>query len=217
MKLFSYCLRYDDGKAPNPYWGFCTLAICKPAIRRAAEIGDWIVGTGSANSPLGNFFGYVIYAMRVTEKMTMEEYDRFCTANCPKKHPDLRSSDYRRRVGDCIYDYSSGPNPKLRWSLHTEENRKTDLGGEFVLLSKHFYYFGNQPVEMPENLLPIIHATQGHKSDANQPYVQEFVSWIKSKGYRKNKLYGEPQFKAEYSRESDIQATCSARSSHEDE
>ena len=46
MKLYTYCLRYDDGAAPNPYWGVCTLVICKPAIRRSAEPGDWVVVFG---------------------------------------------------------------------------------------------------------------------------------------------------------------------------
>lgn len=38
--LFSYCIPVDDGAAPNPYWGICTLVICKPRIRLAADIGD---------------------------------------------------------------------------------------------------------------------------------------------------------------------------------
>lgn len=46
MRLFSYCIPVDDGAAPNPFWGVCTLAICKPAIRRVAEVGDWIAGVG---------------------------------------------------------------------------------------------------------------------------------------------------------------------------
>ena len=212
MKLYSYCLRYDDGAAPNPYWGICTLVICKPAIRRTAEVGDWVVGLGSANSPVGNISNCVIYAMRVTEKMTMDAYDQFCATHSPKKIPDWRRRDYRRRMGDCIYDYSASPNPKLRWSVHTEENRETDLGGKFALLSKHFFYFGDQPIQLPNELHPIIHATQGHKSDANKPYAQPFVEWIENLGYRKNKLHGEPQLKEEYSRDSDVQAKCSTRS-----
>lgn len=52
QKLFSYVLRFDDGAAPNPFWGTCTLAICKPDIRRTANIDDWIIGTGSKNSKL---------------------------------------------------------------------------------------------------------------------------------------------------------------------
>ncbi|MBC6697349.1 Nmad2 family putative nucleotide modification protein [Hymenobacter puniceus] len=54
MALYSYVLRFDTGDAPNPYGGVCTLAVCKPAIRRTAQIGDWILGTGSKNSPVGD-------------------------------------------------------------------------------------------------------------------------------------------------------------------
>lgn len=46
-KLYSYCIPCDDGAAPNPFEGVCTLVICKPRIRLTAEVGDWIVGTGS--------------------------------------------------------------------------------------------------------------------------------------------------------------------------
>src|SRR5262249_55154673 len=59
--LFSYCIPYDFGSAPNPFWGLCTLAICKPDIRRTANVGDWVVGTGSAVSPIGNISGKVVY------------------------------------------------------------------------------------------------------------------------------------------------------------
>ena len=48
--LFTYCIPIDDGAAPNPYWGICTLVICKPVIRRVANVGDWVVGIGSKNS-----------------------------------------------------------------------------------------------------------------------------------------------------------------------
>ena len=32
MKLYTYCIPYDSGAAPNPFWETCTLAICKPVI-----------------------------------------------------------------------------------------------------------------------------------------------------------------------------------------
>lgn len=38
--LFSYCIRFDDEAAPNPFWSFCVLTICKPVIRRVAKMGD---------------------------------------------------------------------------------------------------------------------------------------------------------------------------------
>ena len=43
-RLFSYTIPIDDGAAPNPFHGMCTLAICKPGIRRVAKKGDWIAG-----------------------------------------------------------------------------------------------------------------------------------------------------------------------------
>ena len=50
-RLFSYCIPVDDAAAPNPFWGYCTLAICKPGHWRVAQVGDWVIGTGSC-SPL---------------------------------------------------------------------------------------------------------------------------------------------------------------------
>jgi hypothetical protein len=217
MKLYSYCLRYDDGAAPNPYWGTCTLAICKPAIRRTAQVGDWVVGLGSANSPIGDVSDCVVYAMQVTQKLTMKEYDEYCKTSLPKKIPNWRSRDFRLRMGDCIYDFSTGIRPGLRWSVHTEHNRKRDLSGKFALLSKNYYYFGDKPVPLPETLHGIVHDTQGHKSNQNEPYVQTFVDWIENLGYSKNKINGKPQYEAQLSKDADLQSTCSVRDLEDDE
>ena len=66
--LFSYVVHTDYGSALNPFWGVCALVICKPKIPRKAQVGGWIVGTGSAGSPCGDVRGMVVYAMRVTDK-----------------------------------------------------------------------------------------------------------------------------------------------------
>jgi len=83
--LYSYCIPFDDGAAPNPYWGTCTLVICKPVIRRKAQVGDWIVGTGSKDSPIGNINEKLVYAMKVTQKMTMKEYEEYIRRHLPTK------------------------------------------------------------------------------------------------------------------------------------
>jgi hypothetical protein len=49
--LFSYTIPIDDGAVPNPFCGMCSLAICKPAIRRVAKQGDWVAGLGSRMPP----------------------------------------------------------------------------------------------------------------------------------------------------------------------
>jgi hypothetical protein len=195
MNLYSYCLRFDNGAAPNPYWGTCTLAICKPAIRRVARVGDWVVGLGSRDSPTGDISSRMVYAMKVTKVLSMKDYDKFCRISLTEKLPDWTSSDFRRKVGDCIYDFRETRQPFLRRSIHPEENRQTDLAGENVLLSEHFYYFGDKAVELPEILLPLVHSTQGYKSLANAPYVDKFLEWVRDKGWKKNELFGEPQRK----------------------
>src|SRR5437870_7783881 len=93
--LFSYCVRHDGGAAPNPFWGVCTLVICKPRIRRAAKVGDWVVGTGSRRSPVGDLSGAVVCAMRVGRKLTMAEYDAWVAAECTDKTPDPDHLDHR--------------------------------------------------------------------------------------------------------------------------
>lgn len=214
MTLYSYCLRYDDGAAPNPYWGVCTLAICKPAIRKVAKKGDWVVGLGSKRSPVGDKSGQVVYAMKVTKPvLSMAEYDEYCRKDLPEKIPDWRGPDFRRKVGDCIYDFRHGKQPRLRPSVHSEANRETDLRGERVLLSGHFYYFGDQPVPLPKRLLPIVHQTQGRKSHANDEHVDTFVAWIEGRGFRRDAVLGKPQCEAEIMSRSSVECRgmCSRR------
>ncbi len=219
MKLYSYCLRYDNGAAPNPFWGICTLVICKPKIRQSAEIGDWIVGTGSANSDVGNLAGKLVYAMQVTAKMTMRDYDDFCQKNYPNKLPRWRAKeDYRLRLGDCIYDYSNGDNPKLRLSVHKEENQQTDMGGKYALISDQFYYFGDNSRQLPEALLGIVRNSPGHRSDANEPFIESFLQWLSQADLERNKLYGEPQRKKRFLIEDDsIRGECARRDLEQDE
>ncbi len=78
--MYSYVVEHDYGRSPNPNGGFCTLAFCKfseDGVRRnvveMAEVGDWIVGTGG-NNELSAGHGKLVYAMLVTEKMTLQDY-----------------------------------------------------------------------------------------------------------------------------------------------
>ena len=210
--LYSYCIRYDIGSAPNPFWGLCTLAICKPNIRQSANVGDWVVGTGSAVSPIGNISDKVVYAMRVTQKMTMEDYDRFTQSKLPRKIPLMTSIDPRRRSGDSIYDFSTSP-PLLRPSVHGEENQKTDLKGGWVLLSNHYFYFGDSPVDLPEELLEIVKKGPGHKANFDTYDVDAFIHWIHSFGYPPATLIGKPQLEVEVKSSSSV---CGPRDRQED-
>lgn len=217
-KLFSYRIPYDLGSAPNPFWGLCTLAICKPLIRKAAKVGDWVVGTGSAVAPMGDLSDKLVYAMRVTQKKTMQEYDEFTRSKLHQKISLMTSSDPRRRSGDSIYDYSNSPDdkhyPRLRSSVHDEWNRKTDLGGKYVLLSDHFFYFGDQPITLPEKLLGIVKKGPGHKANFAPPDIDAFIRWIDSLGYPSATVLGKPQLTIAAE---DSCSVCAPRDRQEDE
>jgi hypothetical protein len=214
LSIFSYVLRYDDGAAPNPFYGTCTLAICKPAIRRKAEVGDWVVGTVTKNSSIGDISDQVVYAMKVTKKMTMHQYDEYCRQHLTGKIPKWFTGTYKERMGDCIYDYSSGQVSILRPSVHKELNRKRDLSGRFVLLSDEFFYFGDKPVPLPEELRTIVKTNQGHKRIVSEHLIKSFESWIYK--FPLNKLKGQPQLKKKFTTMRDIHSKCSLNDYKED-
>jgi len=192
VSLYSYTIPIDDGAAPNPFGGMCTLAICKPVIRRTASEGDWIVGLGSVNAPSGNLSGHVVYAMEVSEILTLERYDRCAPKEWPHRIPGNPKDIPRNFLGDCIYDFAGGPAPRQRLGVHGNGNIETDLGGCNALISRNFYYFGRNAIKLPDNLRPIIHQTQGHKKQANQQYLCAFVTWITSLGFKACHIYGPP-------------------------
>lgn len=195
MRLFSYCIPVDDGAAPNPYFSTCTLTICKPVIRRVAEVGDWIAGVGSKSVNGIDYSGKLIYAMKVTRKLKLADYDYLCQSELIGKIPDVNHTDYNRRVGDCIYDFHNNTKGKLRPSVHGLGNKKTDLGGINALMSTHFFYFGNSPIEIPSHLKGMIKQGQGHRSTSNDYLKLEFVNWIENAGYQFNSINGDPQVK----------------------
>jgi hypothetical protein len=200
MKIYSYILRIDDGAAPNPFGGICTLTICKPKIRKKASIGDWVIGTGSKNAKLidgsiHDFSNHLVYAMKITEKKYLRPYDEWCKTNLPIKIPNFNSKDMKKQRGDCIYDFSNGVPPKIRESVHSEKNRIRDLSGKYSLLSNQFYYFGEKPIKIPNELKCIIKQNQGHliKDEEKEPQIVNiFLEWIKQ--YPLN-ICNEPQLK----------------------
>ena len=186
MKLHSYVVKIDDGFAPNPFYGYCTLATCKPRIRCYAEVGDWILGTGSKRK---NRQGSLVYAMRVTEKMTYNSY--WNDPRFENKRPSLFQS-VRRSRGDNIYHKSPGSNEWIQEdSCHSNKNGTAnqkhidrDTGSDNVLISDEFLYQGGGPkVLVPIfNKVTVCHSGIGHTSKFDEVTVREFVDWIKALG-----------------------------------
>ena len=189
MKLFSYIIKSDLGFSPNPFWGACTLACCKPAIRRTAEVGDWVVGIRGKMlykklklpktiDPLQKYG--IIYAMRVSDKLTFDEY----YVKFPEKRPDLKNAETIYRRGDNIYKPIKKGDYEQLESQHTIkkafENKIKDLSGKFVLISDEFYYFGSKPIKIPNKLKSLI-CGRANKSNLNDTIKRPFVKFISSK------------------------------------
>ncbi|MDE0491377.1 hypothetical protein NK638_07525 [Psychrobacter sp. A3] len=184
MKLYSYVMKYDEGFAPNPYHGYLTLATCKQVIRKVADVGDFIIGTGS--KPRGDV-GKLIYIMEVSETLTFQEYS--ADSRFQAKKP-VMSNNKVQQVGDNIYHYENGYFNQLN-SVHSDKDgntveghKKTDLSGINVLISNNFVYYGNNSKLIPDEFRnchgqDICIRNSNHKTfdNNNYPKLAEFIQW----------------------------------------
>jgi hypothetical protein len=184
VRLFCYKMKDDAGFAPNPFHGLLTLANCKPLIRKHKAEGDWIAGFTS-KALNGDKVGEerLIYLMKVTKKITYEEYWNNSEYECKK--PVLEVSCFEERAGDNIYK----PNIEIKSDYyqlknqnHTEEHKEHDLKGIYVLVSNQFYYFGNNPIEIPHEIRPSIPKAQS--AHGNRTYelhrIEQFINYVES-------------------------------------
>ncbi len=180
MKLYSYIVTHDTGFAPNPFWGFCTLACCKPKIRKAAQKGDWIVGL--SEKAKGN---RIIYVMRVDEKLTFAEY--FRDSRFTAKIPDFSKAKEKKEIifkcGDNIYKPLPGGNFQQLQSMHSKntdedlKQKQKDLEGKYVLISETFYYFGSKSIALPEDFSEL-KVGRGYKSNFSADFIKKFLDFI---------------------------------------
>lgn len=177
MKLYSYIVTYDTGFAPNPFWGYCTLATCKPAIRRTACKGDWIVGLSPKSA--GN---KIIYAMQVNEILPFDKYYR--DPRFQVKIPDYSREQVVFKCGDNIYEplpndeFRQLPSQHSYGELENPYLKNHDLNGKNVLVSENFYYFGSKPIRLPQHL-SVLKVGRAHKCRFSDETVQAFVDIMK--------------------------------------
>jgi hypothetical protein len=161
MRGFVYIVTRDFGFAPNPFGSYCTLATCKPIIRKTSEIGDIIIGYSPKKD--GN---KIVYAMKVLEKISFNKYwndNRF-----QYKKPALNGS-LVRTFGDNIYfnDGNEWHQADSHHSLETGDaniiNLKRDTKADFVLISTDFFYFGIKRVDIPSELKIETYVERAHR------------------------------------------------------
>jgi hypothetical protein len=180
--LYSYIVTHDTGFAPNPFFGYCTLACCKPMIRRNAKIGDWIVGLSPKK--YGN---RLVYFMRVDE--ILSSFDLYWRdTRFANKKPRYDSTIELQR-GDNIYQPIGGGEYRQHRSFHSiqhseEENpslKAHDLSGKRILVSENYAYFGATGQQLPASLNCLIVA-RGHKCRFPDEVKEEFLCFVGSIG-----------------------------------
>ena len=187
-RLYSYIVRYDTGFAPNPFHGYCTLASCKHRIRGAADVGDWIIGTGSKSRQRD---GYLVYAMRVTETMSFDEYWK--DPRFQNKKP-VKNSDGERACGDNIYyrDPTTNQLCQMTGYFHHACDMTRDTKADRVLISDDFIYWGKDGPPLPEySGVSLLVKTQGYKCRFPEAAVEQFGDWfggLDRKGVRGNPM-----------------------------
>jgi hypothetical protein len=186
-RIYYYKLTHDAGAAPCVQRGMLSLAICKPIMRKSAEVGDLIFGfTANSLDPQNR----LIYAARITKKLPDGEY---YDGKFTSRH-------------DCIYSFGSGRYVRrTNANFHDKPSDLThDLGRhpEYrranVLLSTDFRYFGVNGTDEYKSKYDLIRNAveslgRGQRVNLTPELRQQFLAmkkWLWEKGDAK--MLGRP-------------------------
>ena len=193
--LYMYVVDRDFGFAPNPFHGCCTLATCKPKIRKAASIGDWVVGMGGGRLKAT---GRCVFGMQVTETISFDGY--WHDSAYSDKKP-VRNGSRRMLVGDNVYRRGPGGGWLQADSHHSNpdgtvnrSNLESDTAVDRVLVARHFFYFGGTAPVVPPELLEAIGFKngRGHRSLGDKERSR-MVAWLENSfGESANQVLGDP-------------------------
>lgn len=195
MAYYSYKVEHDYGLAPNPFGGYCTLAVCKPTIRdnKNLKLKDWIIGTGSAKLKR---LHQLVYVMQVDEIISFNDYWR--DPRFQYKKPVVNGS-LVQMYGDNFYHQDKGTKKwvqsdsahSLQGGKPNKDHIKVDTGGKNVLISKTFYYFGDHSVPIPKKYLEVCSEGRSMKGPGIPLNVaDQFIQWVKD-GFEPG-IHGDP-------------------------
>lgn len=186
MRIHMYVVQHDKGFAPNPFWGSCTLACCKPRIRKRVEEGDIVMGFGSASKEVG-LGGRVIYWMKVEKITTFDAYWK--DPQYASKKPAMKSG-LMACYGDNIY-HRHGGEWRQALSFHSDGaglgsgnlERDTSLTDR-VLIGREFTYWGGAAPLFPKSLAHLIPALQTERCNLSEADKTKVLAWIDARSER---------------------------------
>lgn len=193
--LYVYVVDRDFGFAPNPFHGYCTLATCKPGIRKGARIGDWVMGVGGRRL---RATGKCIFLMNISEICTFEEY--WADTRFQIKKP-VRNGSPVMMVGDNVYHKDVTTGDWIQEDSHHSNldgspnitNFQRDTQTDNVLISNHFFYFGSAAPPVDLASIDYKNGIGYRKKSFGNPKVAAFVKDIEGKNWRnRNVLVADP-------------------------
>ncbi len=174
MRFFFYIVRQDSGFAPNPFHGYCTLAVCKPKIRTTAQPGDWVVGFSSRCE-------HVVYAMEVRNKLDFEQYWHDSRFHCKRPSQDTpiqrRGDNIYEPLGNGMFRQLPSQHSKPWFGNEDPEAKTHDLSGRFVLVATNFIYFGASGPKIPPDL-EFLRVARGHRCRFTLGELQKLETWV---------------------------------------
>jgi len=181
VKLYTYRLDHDLGFAPNPFYGYCTLACCKTVTRRVARVGDFVAGMAGKGG-LKSHYKHLIFWMQVSEDMSFTDYwndPRFSS-----KRP-IVGAYKQKAVGDNTYRKDNGV-WKQEASMHfipsrpkTYGNIDIDTKTDRILLGENFTYWGDKAPLLSEqhyNMFPIRNHKLEHSDEEKQSFFDQYIN-----------------------------------------
>jgi hypothetical protein len=129
-----------------------------------------------------NRTGYLVYAMKVDETMTFEQY--WADPRFQQKKPNLRGSK-KQAFGDNIYSKSSAGDTWTQLNSHhsledgspNPDNIATDTSADRILIAHDFVYWGGSGPRIPSQF--DICAQRNHRSNFPEAVMGAFVEWVR--------------------------------------
>jgi Nucleotide modification associated domain 2 len=187
VTVFSYVIEHDLGFAPNPFHGACTLACCKPQIRKKAKIGDYVLGTGAVKP---NLRGHLTFWMQVDEITTFDEY--WNDVRFRRKKANMAGTTFLR-YGDNIYHRDGGDQYRQEDSFHSRDDGSVSLGDlkrdtgttDKVLIGHRFAFWGREGLKMPDHLTCFLKSGPAHRCNFTEEQIEALLQWLNTlpRGY----------------------------------
>ena len=172
MRIHTYVIATDAGSAPNYDPPFTTLAVCKPRIRRKANVGELVLAfAGKSVNPYEPHS--VVWAGVVAEKFTFADYWNDKRFQAKKPDRCTRPDNFYRPTTDGGLLWVENP-------VHGPEATQHDTDGLYVLAFNPSWRFGANGPPLPTEFgLRMTHGRRGERvMDLSDAERRRLETWL---------------------------------------